>query len=147
MDKIRCKDYWKQKNLIFGLSNDKKMVAIGEELEENVERFIHIDVKDFIPFAEKVIKEANTEKKEAVKMGSESWHNESYYNLKKGDKVLIKTKTHGGDKGVEGIVTKKSYYGHFGEKYLFYVRYKDKDTGKMKTRPYSREKLQKRKRQ
>ncbi len=63
MDKIRCKDYWKQKNLIFGLSNDKKMVAIGEELEENIERFIHIDVKDFIPFAKKVIEEVNTENK------------------------------------------------------------------------------------
>ena len=55
------KERWKNKNLELGLtrpdSEGKRIIAIGEELEPNTYKFIHIDVDTFLDFAEKVKKE------------------------------------------------------------------------------------------
>ena len=57
MEKIKCRNYWNDRNLELGLSHDKKMVAIGEQIDTNTVKFIHIKIKDFLDFAEKVTNE------------------------------------------------------------------------------------------
>lgn len=58
--KIKCKNFWKDKNICLGLTRPdakgKRIVAIGEEFEPNAYKFIHIDIDTFIDFADKVKK-------------------------------------------------------------------------------------------
>ena len=56
MEKTKCKDYWEKKDLVLGLTSDKKIVSIGEVLDDNTERYLHINVNDFLKFAEMVAK-------------------------------------------------------------------------------------------
>lgn len=59
--KIRTKNFWKTKNIDMSLSGPdvkgERIVAIGEELEPNTYKFIHLDVDTFLDFADKVRKE------------------------------------------------------------------------------------------
>jgi len=59
--KIRTKNFWKTKNIDMSLSRPdvkgERIVAIGEELEPNTYKFIHLDVDTFLDFADKVRKE------------------------------------------------------------------------------------------
>jgi len=53
-------NYWGTEKVKMKLSNNKELVAIGEEVphtNENGFRFIHINTADFIEFAKDVIKE------------------------------------------------------------------------------------------
>jgi len=61
MEKIRIKDYWKERDLILTLSNDKKIVAIGEILSENAERYLQIDINDFMNFIKQLQEEIEHE--------------------------------------------------------------------------------------
>lgn len=56
MTQIReeVKDYWNKKVLVLAFSHDKEIVAIGERLDKNAERYIHIRTKDFLDFADKI---------------------------------------------------------------------------------------------
>ena len=59
--KIRAKNFWKTKNIDLSLSGPdvegRRIVAIGEELERDTYKFIHLDVDIFLDFANKVKKE------------------------------------------------------------------------------------------
>jgi hypothetical protein len=48
-EKIYIKDYWGDRDLVIGVSStDKDLVAIGEVLDNNGERYIHINAKELI---------------------------------------------------------------------------------------------------
>jgi hypothetical protein len=51
------KDYWNDRVIVLAFSHNKEIVAIGEKIDRNAERFIHIRTKDFLDFADKVEKE------------------------------------------------------------------------------------------
>ncbi len=57
MEKTKCKDYWGKKDLVLGLTRDKKIVSIGKVIDDNTEEYLHINVNDFLRFAELVAKE------------------------------------------------------------------------------------------
>ena len=57
MKKIYVKDCFGQKKLILAMSNKKDAVAIGEVIDENTEKYLHISIKDFVKFAKGVIDE------------------------------------------------------------------------------------------
>jgi len=61
MEKIKIKDYWKERDLILTLSSDKKIVGIGEVLSENEERYLHIDIDDFMEFVKNLQEEIEHE--------------------------------------------------------------------------------------
>lgn len=65
MEKMHIKDKWGKKDLILSLSHKKDMVGIGEKLDENIDKFLHIDIGKFEEFALNVLMETGRIKKEA----------------------------------------------------------------------------------
>lgn len=57
MTRIYVKDFWGDRDLILADSSDGKIIAIGEKIEENAERFLHFKREDFLKFVEEITKE------------------------------------------------------------------------------------------
>ena len=53
------KDRWDEKELIISYTG-KDIIAVGEVLEDNAEKFLHFKTEDFIKITEMILKEYNS---------------------------------------------------------------------------------------